>query len=225
MSDFDPIAILSMPTEKTPVGPDDLEENEYRYSKRKVHCPIISADPAIQARYREMRADGQSHNMAEVLALRAFPGFVTDDTFMRGRRGNVDQFANAPDQGKLYHAIAEQAGVSTSGMYYCSPLASYPGDPTAWISGRSDVTRIAREKGLKIEGMVNFTPDVEHEPTPDIPIAEDILERHVQEHLAADPFARYEDVREATFNRLTGRDDPHPLLVDDYVPSPVEGVE
>lgn len=177
----------------------------------------------VHRRYTAMRLRGESHNMAEMLALRKFPGVTgLDADFMRGRMTG-DQFSNRA-QGEYYHRIAEEAGVSTAGKYYSAPLASYPGDPSAWVSDRSDVLRVARAKGLRVEGLVDYSPP-EHEPSPDIPVAADILERHVQEEMEVSPGVAYEDVRERVFDRLTGAIDNNPLLVDDHVPCPVDGVE
>ena len=105
--------------------------------------PIVSSDLVVQARYENMRLDGQSHNMAEMLATRSFPGVKTDAVVNEGKfsgdRGKV-----GPHQLWLKQQ-AEAAGVSTAGKWYCSGLASFPGDPTAWVGDRGDVLRIARE--------------------------------------------------------------------------------
>lgn len=164
----------------------------------------ISDDPEVQARYEAMRLAGETHAMAELLALRAFPGINgTDKAFNRGR-ANGNQFGSCPGLGDYYKRIAESAGVSVAGKYYCHGLGRYPGDPKAWVSDTSDVLRIARERNLNIDGIVTHRGhDVE--PAPDVPLAPDLWERETQAILAEDPDMRPDDAREKAFNLRTGR--------------------
>lgn len=50
--------------------------------------PKVSQDPRIQKDYERMRTAGQSHNMAEMLALQTCPGLQTDTRFLTGQWGN-----------------------------------------------------------------------------------------------------------------------------------------
>jgi hypothetical protein len=182
--------------------------------------PLVSEDPQVQRRYEELRRGGQSHNFAEMLATRSFPGFVTDDDFNRGKN-NGRQFERTPWLGDQYKSVADRAGVSTTGKWYCSGLAAYPGDPRAWVSGRSDVLSIARERNLNVEGLVNHKA---HETEPaelkrDY-IAPDILQREADKFI--DLGMKPSEAIAAAWDLRTGRNDPHPLLVEDNVPHPEE---
>ncbi len=114
--------------------------------------PVVSRDIVIQARYENMRLAGESHNMAEILATRSYPGIKTDAIFNEGKFSGSD--GRIDTEQTWLRAQAEAAGVSTAGKWYCRGLASFPGDPTAWVGDRGDVLRIARERGMKVHGYV-----------------------------------------------------------------------
>ncbi len=172
--------------------------------------------PARVQHYIECRENGCSVNLAACLASRSFPGIKTDSIFNEGRFSGEDQFAKCPAQGAWLRAQAEAAGVNTTGKYYLSGLASFPGDPTAWVSDRGDVLRVAEAKGLRIkDGYVTYEPG-EAEPMPDVMIADDIVEREVDSLMIENPGARREDMREQVYALRSGGQDPNPLLVDDY---------
>ena len=128
-----------------PVGVDGPLVSIRKFSKNKLGLHKLVEFGAI------------TQNMAEVLATRSFPGTRTDAEFMKGRYSG-DQFAHAPWLGDYYRKVAEGHGVNPAGKYYCAGLADFPGDPTAWIDGRGDVERVAREKGYKVSGMVEYQP-------------------------------------------------------------------
>ncbi len=123
-----------------------------------VAWPRISNNAAQQAAYDRMRAAGESHSMAEMLATRSFPGVKgTDSVFMEGRKLGGQQFeADGPGVGQHHLAAAAAAGVNTSGKWYSGALARYPGDPRAWVSGLGDVRRIARERNIGLTGAVEI---------------------------------------------------------------------
>ena len=173
------------------------------------------AEPRRLGHYLRCRANGCARRLAACLALRSFPGIKTDAIFNEGRFSGADQFAATPAQGTWLRARAEAAGVSTTGKYYLSGLANYPGDPTAWVSDRGDVLRVAREKNLRIlDGYVTHEP-VERASVPDVEIAPDLIESEVDDILDSDPGARREDVRERVYALRTGRVDENALVVDD----------
>lgn len=182
---------------------------------------FLARHPArVGEKYIEMRLAGQSHNMAEVLATRKFPGFSTDDTFMKGWKTG-EQFADSPALGNYYRGVAESLGVSTQGKAYISGLAEYPGDPRAWVGGKSDVLSVARERNLNVEGMVNHTGHAT-DPSPDIDIAEDILVDTAR-GIAGSTGMKWGEALAKAYDLRTGRSDlGQPLLVDDYVPHPEE---
>jgi hypothetical protein len=167
----------------------------------------VSNNPAVQARYEELRAAGQSHAMADMLAHRQFPGTRTEESFWRGRRVS-DQFGETPAgkaMGEQYRAMAKAAGVNPHGKVYQAGLASYPGDPSAWVSDTSDVLRIAKEKNLNVSGAVTHkAADIEVPSHLDQPyeVAADVVDEAFEQKLATDPdlrFAPAEKQAEAKF--------------------------
>lgn len=178
----------------------------------EIVLPFVSRDATVQLRYEKMRLLGQSHKMAEVLATRSFPGVKTDAVFNEGRFSG--------DSGKLgvkelwLQAEAKKHGVSTTGKWYCSGLASFPGDPTAWVDSRGDVMRVAREKNMTVRGYVEHQGH-ETDPGGDIPIADDLLGDEVAEVVDANPGADANQVREELFALRTGAVDPNPLRIQE----------
>jgi len=109
--------------------------------------PTVSLDEGVQLAYESMRAQGQTHNMAEMLATRSLPGLRTDATLM----------ANAPKRQPLpreHYAKAKAAGVVTDGKFYDHQAARFPGDPEAWISGYGDYKRICKKNQWGLSGDV-----------------------------------------------------------------------
>ncbi len=157
--------------------------------------PIISDNPEVQRRYMEMRAAGESHNIAELLATQEVPFIMTDSEYLKGMSCNGSQFEKTPHIGDFYKAEAEKAGVSTTGKVYLSGLADRPGDPKAWISGRGDVQRVCEERGMSCQGSVQVAARQE-EPKPGPRLAPDIVNRFVKKELAKKPGQRVEEVRE-----------------------------
>ena len=175
--------------------------------------PIISRDLVTQARYENMRLAGESHKMAEMLATRTFPGLKTDAIFNEGKFSG--------DSGKIgsqqlwLKEQAEAAGVSTSGKWYCSGLASFPGDPTAWVGDRGDVLRIAREKNMTVHGYVEHAGH-ETDGGDDIPIDESIVNDDVNHILESNRYADVDEIREKVIAIRTGVVDNNPLLCEDH---------
>lgn len=147
--------------------------------------PEISPDPAIQAEYVQMRKSGTSHSLAEMFALQQSPGLQTDTRFM-SENHSYNQFdGGAGDKMAGDRAMdeARRAGVITSGGRYCHQLASYPGDPTAWVWSRADVVEAARRKGLQVEGCgIKYRPP--EEPIKiwdnDYKVADDIVQDELE---------------------------------------------
>lgn len=181
-----------------------------------IEFPIVSARPDIQHRYVDLRLAGESHSFAEILATRSFPGIKTDAVFNEGKFSGQSTGECRP-HGTWLRQQAEAAGVSTSGKWYCSGLASFPGDPTAWVDSRGDVLRIAREKNMTVKGYVEHQ-GYEVDPGEDIDIAEDIIEDGVQDALRMDPGAKAEEVRDYLTQLRSGAIDPNPLVLSDSNP-------
>lgn len=125
--------------------------------------PIVSRNPAIQEAYLEMRKNGQSHNIAELLAFRRSPDIRTDSTYMAGMVTDEDPAA------RRYRRDAEAAGIDTAGAIYLSKIAEYPGDPKAFVRTRGDIVRRCEELNydLEIDGrQVVKSRDVPPAPSP-----------------------------------------------------------
>jgi hypothetical protein len=135
------------------------------------------------------RGEADRRRLEEMLETRKGPSVRTDSTFLAGHC-NGSQFEATPWVGDFYRGVAEKAGVNTVGKVYKAGLASYPGDPTAWVSGRGDVERVAREKGMRVEGDVNcdYTKAGPwEEPPPDVDVAPDVVEQRVMQMVAENP--------------------------------------
>ena len=160
-----------------------------------------------QERYDQMRAEGLSHNLAEMFALQCPPGMAgTDSAFLEGHC-NGSQFDGQEHIGDMYRAEAAAAGVDVKGKVYLGSLAQYPGDPAAWVSGRGDVKRICEERGWGCRGAVNVKAAEPLETPKDIPIASDIVDNQVGEILAHVPVRErprvdVQDLREQVADRL-----------------------
>ena len=155
-------------------------------------------------RYCEMRLNGQSHNMAMVLASRQFPGIKTDAIFNQGKfAGSTDDRTGRIHQRTLIK-LAEEAGVSTTGKWYCSGLAAYPGDPVAWIDSQADALRIAEDRGLKLSGYIDYEPP-EQEPLPSFDVDPALLHREAAEVCSAAPGSDYREVYEQLHDLRSGK--------------------
>lgn len=166
--------------------------------------PVISPFTSVQEAYEAMRRDGQSHNIAEMLALQQSPAIQTDATFLAGHC-NGNQFEKTPIVGDFYRTEAERAGVNTKGKVYKSSLAEYAGDPKAWVSGRSDIVKVAEERGWGVKGSVNVKLDNTRKPMDDIDVAPDLVHERVFHRAAANPDVMrrpYRDVFEETKEQM-----------------------
>jgi hypothetical protein len=163
--------------------------------------------------YMDCRMNGESRKMAAMFATRSFPGLKTDSIFNEGRFSGDSGRISVEQQ--WLRAKAEEAGVSTAGKYYMRGLADFPGDPTAWVSDRSDVLRIAKAKNMTVHGYVEHQAR-EVEPTPDVPLADDIVEREVDEVMSYGLNIPREQLREEAFANRSGAVDNHDLLVGNY---------
>src|SRR5918998_2649597 len=78
----------------------------------------ISVNPDVQQRYERMRDAGESHAMAEMLALRRFPAVRGLDSDFNKGQCNGNQFENVPDLGDYNGKLAEDGGVNTTVSVY-----------------------------------------------------------------------------------------------------------
>lgn len=159
-------------------------------------------------RYVAMRHDGQSHNIAFMLATKSFPGAKTDSIFNWGKFSGFKE--NGCHKKELhYRTEAEKKGYSTTGKWYCGSLARYAGDPEAFIDSRSDVLRICKKNNYTIlDGYVQYKGH-QSAPKPDIEVAPALIAREVNEVMATHPGAKREDVYERIYNLRTGKVNPN----------------
>lgn len=84
---------------------------------------------------------------------------------MQGRY-NQEWLSSLPkDQAETLVREAREAGINISGKYYMSGLADKRGhrDPAAWIDSAADIKKVARERNLTVQGIV------EHQGIPQPP--------------------------------------------------------
>lgn len=148
----------------------------------------ISKDSKVQKHYEMCLSQGTSETLSEMFALGQPPMSNTDREFMEGFC-NGNEFEKQPWIGDMYKKEASAAGVSITGKRYMSSLADYPGDPTAWVSDRGDVQRVAEEKGIACQGSVNYRPPAPISGPVDMPLADDIVADKVSEIVSGLPKA------------------------------------
>ena len=96
------------------------------------------------------------------------PSLQTDTRWIAGQDAGR-QFAGdtrTEAMGDYYRKVAASEGVSVDGAVYKSQLASYPGDPKAWVRSRADCRAVAAERGMTLEGSVNYKPPEHDAPNP-----------------------------------------------------------
>lgn len=173
--------------------------------------PPLYRGAEAYAWYVAMRLDGTDHKMAEMLALQQPPKSKTDREFLEGHC-NGNQFDGQEYIGDFYADEAKRAGVSIKGKVYMSGLATYPGDPRAWVADRHDVERVARENGMTVSGAVNFKPDSRLEDAAaargDTRVADDLVHAAMMDRMEADPSLAFKDSGEV-FAETKERIAPH----------------
>ena len=186
------------------------------YRSRMPKYPTISEDPAVQRRYVACRQAGSSHRLSEMLALRRGPALNTDTRWLAGHV-NGSQFAGSPREeaiGGYYQQVARAHGLSTAGKVYKTQLARFPGDPQAWVSSRADCIKVAAERGMTLEGSVNYKPPADDTPDSETPyrVADDLVDDAYEDLCAAEPDAAHlpaGEVKESIRQKLS------PAAVDD----------
>lgn len=165
--------------------------------------PEVSKHASSQAHYIAMRLDGASHRLAEMIALGKPPMSDTDREFLAGHC-NGNQFEGEEWVGDLYQKQALAAGVDPKGKIYLSGLARFPGDPEAWVNGKSDAKRVCEQRGWGAEGAIKVTPR-QAAPT-QTTIAADLVDSEVNRILSTvpepdRPYVDTEDLREQVIDR------------------------
>lgn len=150
--------------------------------------PKVSDDPSIQAFYVARRKEGVSHNLAEMFAHQQAPLPKDDTAWLAAQSraiGGGDLTAPAREH---YQNVAKAAGVHTGGSVYMPDIASFSGDPKAWVSNHSEYKRRLEERG---DGWSDGTQTVKArdavEPEKDVDVAPDIVENRVLDMMEANP--------------------------------------
>lgn len=156
---------------------------------RQLPPDIAAAPQSVQAHYLAMLDAGQTPRFAEMCALQVAPGCKgTDRALMQGRyAGEWMGEMHAPMARRMARE-ARAAGINISGKFYMGGLADKRGhrDPAAWIDSVADIKRVAEERGLHVQGIVDYTPPQREAPkSKDIDPA--ILREHVRKEMKADP--------------------------------------
>lgn len=182
-----------------------------------INCELVfPGEPGKQVFYEGMVKCGRSERLAEMLAAQRPPGLgMTRAGFMKGRHhGGIE----TPEVDAHYRAMAEASGVSPQGKVYSGCLASYPGDPTAWVDSPSEAKEVAERKNLKLEGSISHTPARYEAPDDNIEIseykvAEDIVSDELELQADRNPELidewkakpqKFEDAKEKTRKKLSG---------------------
>lgn len=186
-----------------------------------IDCQLaFPGEPGKQAFYEGMVKCGRSERLAEMLAAQSPPGLgLTRAGFMKGRH---DGGIADPEVDAHYRRMANAAGVSPVGKVYSSSLASFPGDPEAWVSSPSEVKEVAERKNLKLEGDISHTParyiaPVEGESVDDgeYVVAEEIVSDELELQADANPALidewkaksqSFEDAKQKAKDTLSGND-------------------
>lgn len=122
---------------------------------------ILNAEPEIQHFWLRLIAEGQTEKWATMCALQQAPGVSGSDRTFMEKRNNHEWLDGLPKRQANYIVKeAKAAGIDITGKYYMSGLADKRGwcDPEAWVSGRDDVLRVAKNRNLEVTGSINHTP-------------------------------------------------------------------
>jgi hypothetical protein len=133
--------------------------------------------------YDQLIAEGQSPNMAAMLASMKPPG--TWNTGKEFSKRENERMRSIDDmQREEIVSIAKKAGINTQGKTYNGQLGKY-NDPLAWVSDTTDVKNAAVKKEMNIDGMVKV--NAYRGPRKKIRLADDIVDRLESQNRRRDP--------------------------------------
>lgn len=195
-------------------APDDVELVPIREVPQEIQEAVEDGckTPDQLDLYLRCRANGCNRKLAICLAMKSFPGVKSDAIFNEGKFSGESGRIGVQELWRREQA--EKVGVSTNGKWYCSGLADFPGDPTAWVGDRGDVLRVARKKNMTVHGYVE-SQGHESDPGEDLPIAQEIIDREVDSFMEMSPGANREAVADSIYQLRTGQVDNSPLRVED----------
>lgn len=155
---------------------------------------IANADTATQAHYRKMIADGQSPRFAEMCALMQAPGTKgSDRAFMEGRLDGNWMDGLPKRQANWMVKEARAAGINPTGKFYLSGIADKRGhmDPRAWVDSIDDVRRVAKDRNLNVQGMVNI--EASPEPQRQVALNPKVARELARKEMTKDPGLPFKD--------------------------------
>ena len=142
-----------------PPGPDELAE-EYPEvdSDLLEHCmEVVNPGVTRGAFYMHMRRKGESHSMADMLALQRPMGLDTDDVFFSGSKPLLEQFESERALKRNIAGAKRHGFTPPMNSTYFPNLARFPNDPEAYVTraqGRGYIRKLLDKRGWACEGGV-----------------------------------------------------------------------
>lgn len=143
----------------------------------------------VVAHYDQLIKKGNTPQFAAMIAMRQPPGtkgtdraLLEGDIIHHGLQHYPDWFK------EMAIGRARKAGIDVAGKVYKSGLADSRGPecPDAWVGGTDDILRVCKKRNLSCRGIVNYTGH-DTPPTPDVPLAEDLIQESIPDMLMQEP--------------------------------------
>lgn len=189
---LDLIVAPPLPDEAVLEFPDAEETQVLKHSE----SGIVGFPGSRLAFYMVLRRRGESHRIAEMLAMQRAPRANTDDTFFSGMGTLLDSVDGNQKRLKKLVAAARRRGYEPSaGDAYFPNLADGEGDPDAFVSrsrGTSHIRKVCEKRGWECRGSVKVKAR-EPESDPYLnrkPLGEDIIQRTAAVMMQKDPSLR-----------------------------------
>ena len=167
---------------------------------------LTYASKKQQDHYLAMIADGQEAGFAIMCSLGQPPGHKgTDRTLMQGKYDGSWLNEMPPHQARRILREAKKAGISTEGRFYMSGLADKRGhqDPRAWIDSIDDVTKVAKDRNLTVQGCVNI--EGRPEPPKSKKLSKKIEKRLLKHYMKKDPKLTKNEAKEIVHDKHVPR--------------------
>lgn len=144
---------------------------------------MICSNPACGAEYKAYFTDDRNLcRTCDMLQSGHGPSIRTEATYQAKANGRLGLASVHPAIREHYRRVAGDAGVSTDGKTYEPRLASFPGDPQAWVSGPDEVRRVVEDRGWSMDGDMKVKGR-EVEPVKGPAIARELVEEMVESRL------------------------------------------
>lgn len=143
--------------------------------------------------------------MCDIITSGQAPGPVTDRELLEGHT-NQNQFEGNPRYAKwIEQQYKRHSGgkAPPKGSIYMDNLCrkGMAGDPEAWVDGRGDVKRLLEKRGWGADGPLMSVKEQEKPPPVPKKLADHIVARNVNNHLAVNPRADKREVREMVLEK------------------------